>query len=496
MIVELKKICKSFGAQNVLDEVDFSIGEGEICALLGENGAGKSTLMNILGGVLDADSGSVVIDGKTMRFSSPADSLAAGIAFIHQELNLIGDLTVYENIFLPDFPKKGLLTDRKTMIGKTKELFEKLGIAIDPSAYVRTLDSSEKQFVEIARALYRDASLIIMDEPTTSLTPAEIARVFEIMRGLRARGISMIFISHKLGEVVEICDRYVVLRNGVTVSAGKIADVTAEKLAADMVGHEIGFGRKHEVAEYGKDILRLEHLSDGKHFFDISLSLREGEILGVTGLLGDGRSELFGAVFGIGEEKHTGKIFFEGKEISPKSSAEAYSLGIAYLPDDRKDNGIIPDMTVLDNGTVVTLRDRCKAGFFSKKRQKSEFSKEARDLSIRMSGENASINALSGGNQQKVVLAKWLMSNPKLLILDNPTQGVDVGAKEEIHLIIEGLAKKGVAVVVLSAEAQEIIGICDRCIVMFHGKMAGMLEGAQMNEQKMMMLATGAAEGK
>lgn len=494
MELTLKGISKSFGAGNVLDGVDLCVRSGEITALLGENGAGKSTLMNIVGGVFHADRGEMLLDGKKVTFASPAASLRAGIAFIHQELNLVNDLTVYENIFLSSFKKKGIFLDRDAMKRETAALFEKLGISIDPSQKVGTLDASYKQMVEIARALHAEASLIIMDEPTASLNAQEIARVFSIMRTLKSQGIAMIFISHKLREVMEICDNYAVLRNGKMVETGLTKDVTVRRLAELMVGHNVETGESAGERKIGEEILRLEGLSDGENFFDVSLSLKKGEVLGVTGLLGDGRSELFGTVFGAYGRGYHGKIFLENKEIRPSDTSKALSAGIAYLPKNRKENGVIADMSILDNGTAVTLNAFTKLGFIDRTRQKESFRDEVNDLRIRMSDENNPITSLSGGNQQKVVLAKWLLADPKVLILDNPTQGVDVGAKEEIYAIITKLASEGIAVVVLSAEAQEIIRVADRCLVMFHGRVAGEVTGEDMNETNMMFLATGGKE--
>ena len=480
MKLNIRGISKSFGAGNVLDAVDFEVSGGEICALLGENGAGKSTLMNIVGGIFPADSGDILLDGKEVTFTNPADSRKAGIAFIHQELNLINDLTVYENMFLGEFPKKGPFLDRKQMIEKTAELFQKLGMDISPTEMVRDLD----------------ASVIIMDEPTASLTGAEIERVFSIMRALKERGIAMIFISHKLDEVMRICDRYTVLRNGNVVNSGSIADVSAEDLASYMVGHEFDTESISASAVYGDEILRLESLSDGKNFADVSLSLHKGEVLGVTGLLGDKRSEIFGTVFGIYGRKYTGKIILDGKEIHPSSPHEGLLAGIAYLPKNRKENAIIADMSILDNGTIVTLKQYCRWGFLIKPKQREVLDRQAADLHIKMHNEGNLITTLSGGNQQKVVLAKWLISNPKVLILDNPTQGVDVGAKEEIYSAIKILAESGIAVIVLSSEGQEIMRICDRAIVLRHGRIAAEVSGDEMNEENMMIYATGARKGE
>ena len=490
----MERIDKSFGANRVLHGVDFSLGGGEICALLGENGAGKSTLMNILGGVLSADAGRIHLDGKEVHFATPVDSLDAGIGFIHQELNLVNDLTIYENLFLTRLTRKGLFLDVETMRAKTRELFLRMNLDLDPDTMVRDLDASYKQIVEISRALLQNASIIIMDEPTTSLTEPEIQRVFAMMRTLKEQGVGIIFISHKLNEVMEICDRYTVLRDGHMVAEGAVKDTDPRQLAAHMVGHEVRSDTLTRDMNYGGEVLRLENLSDGKHFFDISLSVRAGEVLGVTGLLGDGRSELFQTVFGAMGRKYTGDVYLEGKRIKSTNTHQALNAGIAYLPRNRKENAILKDMSILDNGSLVFLPRIKKGIFIDEKRQKGLFTQQRESLQIKMGALSDLITSLSGGNQQKVVLAKWLMADPKVLILDNPTQGVDVGAKEEIYAIIHRLAGEGVAVIVLSSEAQEIIRLCDRSMVLFHGRHIGTVEGADMNESNIMYLATGGSK--
>jgi len=491
MNLSMKGIVKSFGANDVLKSVDFSLQEGEICALLGENGAGKSTLMNILGGVLPADRGSIELDGKPVTFASPAQSLGAGIAFIHQELNLINDLPVYENMFIGrEIKKKSGFLDHKAMYEKTKALFEKMDIDVDPGAMVSSLDASFKQIVEISRALMMNASIIIMDEPTTSLTDPEIERVFDMLRTLKQQKVGVVFISHKLREVMEICDRYTVLRDGVMVADGFVKDTTTAEIARHMVGHEVTSIRRERTAPPGGEVLRLEKLTQEPYFRNVSLSVRAGEVLGVTGLLGDGRSELFRAVFGA-QGRYQGSIFFEGKPVTMRTTKQALDLGIGYLPRNRKENGIIKDMNILENGSIVTLPRLLRHGLIDGRRQHEEFDRQRRELHIKMEREKDSITSLSGGNQQKVVLAKWLSANPKLLILDNPTQGVDVGAKEEIYDIIHRLSEQGVAIVVLCSEAQEIIRLCDRALVMYHGTVRAEVSGETMNEHEMMRLATG-----
>ena len=492
MNLSMEKIYKSFGSNNVLTEVNFRLDAGEICALLGENGAGKSTLMNILGGVLSADSGQIILDGKPVSFASPVESLDAGIGFIHQELNLINDLTIYENMFITHLPQKGMFLDARYMQKKTAELFERMNIDLDPCAMVRDLDASYKQIIEIGRALLQDASIIIMDEPTTSLTEPEIQRVFAMMRTLKEQGVGIIFISHKLGEVMEICDRYTVLRDGNMVASGMVSETDTRQLAAHMVGREVNTDTLVRDVKLGEEVLCLENLSDGKYFHDINLTVRAGEVLGITGLLGDGRSELFQTVFGAMGKKYSGQIRLLGKDIKISSTHQALEAGIAYLPRNRKENAIIKDMSILDNGSIVHLPKLLKNKLFIDfDKQEKLFARQVEELRIKMGSRYDLITSLSGGNQQKVVLAKWLMSDPKLLILDNPTQGVDVGAKEEIYNIIQRLAEQGVAIIVLSSEAQEVIRVCDRTLVLFHGRHAGELKGEEMTEHSIMYLATG-----
>lgn len=491
MKVEMKNIWKSFGSNDVLKDVSLTIEGGEIVALLGENGAGKSTLMNILGGVLSMDQGEIVIDGKPVEFHTPRQSQEAGISFIHQELNLINDLPVYENMFLGRElkTKRGTL-DLERMIQETEKIFKEMNIELDPTVYVRDLDASYKQIVEIGRALLANASIIIMDEPTTSLTDQEISRVFTMMRRLRERNVGIIFISHKLNEVLEICDRYVVLRDGRMVAEGNVADVTTDDLARFMVGFDISMKTFEREKQLGPEVLRVEGLTSKSAFRNIDFSIRAGEIVGVTGLLGDGRSELFQAIFGAYPYTE-GTIYWKGEKVRFKHTRDAIQAGIAYLPRNRKENAIIKDMNIIENASIVTWPRFAKAGIIQRKKHEEDFEKQREALRIKMGKMTDSILSLSGGNQQKVVLSKWLSANPTLLILDNPTQGVDVGAKEDIYEIILQLANENIAIVVLSSEATEIIRVCDRAMVMYQGVIQGEVSGDNMNEHTIMTLATG-----
>lgn len=491
MILEMKNIHKSFGSNDVLKGVSFSLKGGEICALLGENGAGKSTLMNILGGIHQMDDGFIHIDGKPVVFQAPGESQKAGIAFIHQELNLINDLPIYENMFLGRElkTKRGGL-DLEKMIQETEEVFKRMNLQLNPKTMVRDLDASYKQIVEICRAMMMNASIIIMDEPTTSLTDQEIERVFTMMSTLQENNVGIIFISHKLNEVMQICERYVVLRDGQLVEEGYVREVTTKDLARFMVGHDVRTEPLLREKKLGNEVLRVEGLTNGSTFKNIRFSVKAGEILGVTGLLGDGRSELFQAIFGA-DKVSSGKVFLNEKEVTIKNTTQAINQGIAYLPRNRKENGIIKDMNIFENASIVTWPKFSKRGVIHTQKHEEDFEKQRHALRIKMGKLTDSINSLSGGNQQKVVLSKWLSASPKLLILDNPTQGVDVGAKEDIYDIILQLAEENIAVVVLSSEGQEIIRVCDRALVMYHGVIQGEVSGVTMNEHNIMSLATG-----
>ncbi len=485
-IVEMREIEKSFNENKVLRKVDFKLKEGSIHALLGENGTGKTTLMNILGGVLPKDSGSILIDGR------PVEETGHGmIAFIHQELSLINDLNVYENMFLGRELKKGIFIDRKAMRERTEEILKRMDVELSPDAMVGELSASYKQIVEIAGALMQNAKVIIMDEPTTALTDVEISHIFKLMRDLKAQGVSIVFISHKLNEVVEICDCYTVMRDGVVVATGEVTEETTEnKLAGYMVGKELSYDDLYETREVGDVILELKNLSRDREFKDINMNVRKGEIVGVTGLLGDGRSEVFETVYGC-NHSYEGSILVDGKAAVLHTTDHAQKLGIAYVPRDRKENGIIKDMSVADNMSVSVLSMYRKGLLLDKKRISESNRKYVKELNIKVADLNNSITSLSGGNQQKAVLGKALGSEPRIVILDNPTQGVDVGAKLEIYNIIMGLAKQGVSFVVLSSEAHEIMMLCDRTYVMFHGEVKAELSRNDFSEERIMVAATG-----
>ncbi|MCL2216302.1 MAG: sugar ABC transporter ATP-binding protein [Defluviitaleaceae bacterium] len=494
IVVSMKGMEKSFSSNKVLFGVDLTLHKASIHALLGENGAGKSTLMNILGGVLPSDAGQIEIDGKPTEISDTFAAKAQGIGFIHQELTLVNDLSIFENLFIGVEEKRGPFLDKKSMYEKSKEILDRMGIDLDPMTMVGDLNTSYKQVVEIARTLMHNAKIIIMDEPTASLTEVEIENVFKIMRSLRDQGVSLVFISHKLNEVMEICDRYTVLRNGHMVASGEVDEsVSVNVLSTHMVGREISYDGLYHKREVGEVILEGKQLEREKEYRGASFHVKKGEIVGFTGLLGDGRSELFESVVGV-NYPYQGEVFVRGKAVKMSSRSKAQNMGISYVPRNRKENGIVKDLSISNNMSLSVINTLCKWGILRKEKETAYTDKYIRELKMRVHNVRNLITSLSGGNQQKAVLAKALGSNPDIVVMDNPTQGVDVGAKLEIYNLVMQLASTGVSVVVLSSEAPEILMLCDRVYVMFEGGIRAELERSELSEQKIMFLATGGTQ--
>ncbi|MFA5585752.1 MAG: sugar ABC transporter ATP-binding protein [Saccharofermentanales bacterium] len=495
-VLEMTNIYKSFSENCVLSDVNLSLQKGEIRALIGENGAGKSTLMNILGGVLNADSGSLFIAGEEVLICNPSAAKDLGIAFIHQELTLVNDLTVSENLFLgSEIRKKSGLLNINEMCRQSREVLKRLQVDLEPKTMVRSLDASYKQIVEIAKAIRSNARIIIMDEPTTALSNVEIENLFKVMRTLKDQGVSIIFISHKLQEVLTICDTYSILKDGVLVASGNFEEdkLTEAEMARLMVNVKRQEAFRSDDKEIGEIILEVEDYSLRKHFSNIDFSVRRGEILGFTGLLGDGRSELFQSIFGA-LKGATGTIRLNGKALNIRSTKDALASGIGYVPRNRKENGIIKDLSITQNLTITALTNFKHKLLLNHKREKQACDLHKNNLRIKMKNGKELITCLSGGNQQKVILGRWLEADPAILILDNPTQGVDVGAKQDIYSIIFELSMRGVSIIVLSNEANEVIRLCDRIHVMYHGSIAGELTHENASEESIMLLATGAGE--
>ena len=488
----MKNIHKSFGAVHAVRDVSFSVGEAEIHGLLGENGAGKSTLMNILGGILRQDSGQIYIDGEEHSHLTPVKASRLGIRFIHQELNLVNDLKVYENLFLNnEIVKSGIHLNRKEMIKRSQEVFERMNLDIDPTAFVRELDTSRKQLVEIARALLFECRLIIMDEPTTALTNEEIDNLFTIMRGLRSDGISCIYISHKMPELFEICDKFTVMRDGAYIASGNFADINEQQATEMLVGRNIDddvFDKTDCVQD--EVVFEAEDLSCEGYFNNISFQLKKGEIIAFTGLFGDGRGELSECLFGA-RKATAGTIRLKGSELNTKSIASVIKSGVSMVPRNRKERSIIKDMNIRDNISMAWFTSHHKGIHISPKKEYLRYEDNRKATNIKAAGPDHLITSLSGGNQQKVIFSRWFGLDSDVYILDNPTQGIDVGAKFEIYQLITKLVDQGKSVIVFSSEFPEIHKIADRCIVMYKGEINKEFTRKELDEVEVMYYATG-----
>lgn len=471
-VLEISNVRKSFPGVKALDDVQFDVRPGEVHALLGENGAGKSTLIKIISGVYRPDEGRVSVLGNDVSFQSPLEAQAAGIATIYQELLLFPALTVAENIFMGHPPRRRFgAVDWPTMRRKTAELLESLNIHdLDPTEIVGALSIGNRQRVEIAKALSRDARILIMDEPTAALTETDVERLFDIVRRLRERGVGIIYISHRLEEVFELADRVTVLRDGEYVGTKPVADISKDDLISMMVGRTIDALFPKTKATLGEVVLKVEGLTRSPLTQDISFTIRAGEIVGLAGLVGSGRSELAQAIFGV-TPADSGEIFLDGQKVDIASPRDATELGIAYVPEDRGLQGLIRPMTLRENVSLAVLEHLAKGSFINRGRERALVDDSIKQFGIRASGSEQVMNKLSGGNQQKAVIAKWLATKPRLLIMDEPTRGVDVGAKAEIHRLMGDLVERGLAILMISSELPEIIGMSDRILVMREGRL-------------------------
>lgn len=493
MLVEMKGIVMDFGPVRAVDHVDFAVEPGDIVGLLGENGAGKSTLMNVLAGTYSATAGEIFIDGKKVSISNAKVANQYGIRFIHQELNLCNDLRVFENMFLAnEIVKKNGMLDKKQMIERCQQVFERMEVKIDPMELVDNLPAAEKQLVEIAKALLFKSELIIMDEPSTALSTREIESLFRIMRQLHEEGVSFIYISHKMPELFEICNTYYVLRDGKLVSHGKFADIDENGITELMIGRQLAdddFSHHVCVAE-DKVAMSVANLS-GDGFSDISFELRKGEILAITGLQGSGRDALADALFGVipstGEIKVAGEAMRQGASIN-----NFMQKRVALVPRMRKERGIHNDLSINDNIYMAYLNTDFRGIGIKKKDVGERFERQQKAMSIKVGNPKNPITSLSGGNQQKVILGKWLEANADVLLFDNPTQGIDVGTKFEIYHLILRLAKQGKSVIVFSQEFPEIYKVADSCMVLYKGRTNAVLDREQLTEKNVMYYSTGA----
>ena len=497
-LLEVREVTKRFPGVLALDRVSFQLRAGEVHALVGENGAGKSTLIKVITGVYSPDDGSVFFGGEEVSFAGPYESQAAGISTIYQEINLIPLRSVAQNVFLGREPRTrfGLL-DAERMNREAAEILERYEIRVDVTAPLNSLGLGTQQMVAIARAVSLDARVVIMDEPTSALEAREVATLFRVIRRLRDEGVGVIYVSHHLDELYEICERVTVLRDGKLVHTGDLAELSKLQLISIMLGRELsavkhgatGFGEHQEMAE--EPVLVARGLTRRHVLDNISFDVRPGEIVGLAGLLGAGRSETARAIFGA-QPLDSGKVEVDGKQVKTGSPPAAIRAGVAFLPEDRKSDGVIPDLSVRENIVAAALPRLSRAGLVSRKTQDEVVERFMTRLGIKASSPDQPVGELSGGNQQKVLLARWLCLNPKVLILDEPTRGIDVGAKAEIQRLIDELAEQGLGVIMVSSELEEVLEGSDRVVVLRNGAVAGMLSGDDITEENLMgMLAEG-----
>lgn len=480
-ILECEDISKAFGGTQALKDVQLRIKPGEVHALLGENGAGKSTLMKIVIGLLKQDSGSMRFEGKPYQANGPVDALESGISMIHQELNPEPYLTVAESIFLNREDTRGILLNKKKQNARCAELLQKFDVPYEATTMMKELTLAQVQMVEIIKAVSCDARLIIMDEPTSSLDSTETGHLFDTIRDLKAKGVSIIYISHRMEEIFEICDRVSVFRNGTYVDTRDMEGVTRDELISMMVGREVKSVFPKTDCEIGDVVFRVENIS-GKGFHDVSFEVHAGEILGFSGLVGSGRSETMRAIFGL-DSISSGKMYLEGVEIKNKNPRAAINKGICMVNEDRKNYGLCLLRSLRENISLPNLPKRQKGIVINQKREKLEVEDVSKKLTVKCASIEHNGYSLSGGNQQKVVLAKWIMANPKVLILDEPTRGVDVGAKSEIHSLMCEFAAKGMAIIMISSELPEVMGMSDRILVYHEGTINGEISRSEILNQ-------------
>jgi ribose transport system ATP-binding protein len=500
-ILEMKEISKTFPGVKALTNVSLTVYPGEIHALMGENGAGKSTLMKILSGAYQADAGGeICINGKHVTIDGPLTARQHGISIIYQELSLAPNLTVAENMLLGREHKAGPMVDRSSMERACRSVLERLGVHFTATTKVSELSMAERQLVEIARALIANSRILVMDEPTTSLSSRETEALFKLVRQLRAEGLAIIYISHRMAEIYELADRVSVLRDGSYVGTLVGDEISAERLVQMMVGRDLSsfYKKEHDAHQSrGPVMFSVRNVSDGKRVIDCSFELHEGEVLGLAGLVGAGRTELARLIYGA-DPRTSGEITLRGRPLSIHRPEDAIEAGVVYLTEDRKHLGLFLDLTVRENVNVSVLgRDAHAGGVLNMKAAKDRAAAAIRALGIRVAGDVVPVGSLSGGNQQKVLLSRLLETKPKVLILDEPTRGVDIGAKSEIYRLIDDLAKRGVGTIVISSELPEIVGICDRVLVMREGRIAGEVGGAghaTVTQENIIAIATGVKE--
>ena len=490
IIVSMHDICKSFPGVKALDHVDFELRSGEVMALLGENGAGKSTLMKVLSGVYTRDSGDMEIQGKAYGNLTPKQAQAAGVAIIHQELNMCRHLTVAENMFLGREKVRGVVLNQREMEAEAAEMLGRLKIDISPRTVVGDLPISKQQMVEIAKALSMDARILIMDEPTSALTAREIEDLFRIIRDLRASDHGIVYISHRLEELQHIVDRVTIMRDGQYITTMNFADTTIDQIITYMVGREIKEKFPRVTCEKGKKVFEVKNLNAGRMVRNVSFSLYEGEIVGFAGLMGAGRTETTRAIFGI-DPKQSGQIFLDGREIAIHSPMDAIRQGVVLAPEDRKKDGLCTKLSIRHNIALPNLDLLCnRLGVVSHSKENAMCDRAVKNLQIKTPSVDVDAANLSGGNQQKVVVAKWLARNSRVVLFDEPTRGIDVAAKVEIYHLMNQLKQQGIAVMFVSSELPEVLGIADRVIVMCDGQITGEVMARETTQNEILTLAT------
>ena len=490
-LLTMKNIKKSFSGVAALKNAELELNKGEVVALMGENGAGKSTLMKILTGIYSKDEGTVTFEGKEVEYKSVSESEEAGIAIVHQELNMMNDLTVAQNLFIGKERKKGIFIDDAKMAQDAKELFKKLNVDINPNVKIGSLTVGKQQMVEIAKAISTNAKVIVFDEPTAALTDSEIEELFKVINDLRDKGTGIIYISHRMDEINVISDKVIVMRDGEYVGTLVTKECTKDDIIKMMVGRTVFMEpkTKSDVSADAEVVLRCENLNRGKHVKNVSFELRKGEILGFSGLMGAGRTEVARLIFGA-DPMDSGKIYIHGKEVSIKSTKDAVNAGIGYLSEDRKRYGLLVDKSVEENTCLSSLEKFTKGLFIDGSKSKTVSEKYVQELKTKTPSVTQIIKKLSGGNQQKVVIAKWLVKDSEILIFDEPTRGIDVGAKSEIYDLMERLVKEGKSIIMISSELPEVLRMSDRVVVMCEGRITGCLDISEASQEGIMTCAT------
>ncbi|MBU1020427.1 MAG: ATP-binding cassette domain-containing protein [Firmicutes bacterium] len=491
-LLKISNLSKSFSGVKVLDNVHLNVRAGTVHALMGENGAGKSTLMKCLFGIYKQDEGEFFLDGKSFNFTDPKHALEDGVSMVHQELNQVLQRTVLDNIWLGRYPKKGLFVDEKKMLKDTIELFNKINVDLDPTKKLSTLSVSQRQMVEIAKAISYNAKVIVLDEPTSSLTENEVNKLFEIMRTLRDQGISTIYISHKMEEIFEISDEVTILRDGKYIGTKFTKDLTMDSIINMMVGRNLENRFPPKNNKIGKVVLEVKNLTTlyPPKVNDVSLTLKKGEILGISGLVGSRRTELVEAIFGA-RTRETGELFLNGKQIKNSNTVEAIKNGFALITEERRETGIYPVADIKFNSTVANIHNYTNfLGLLNEQRMVEDTDLQIKNMRIKTASQKELIRSLSGGNQQKVIIGRWLLLNPDILIMDEPTRGIDVGAKYEIYQLMLNLVESGKSIIMVSSEMPELLGITDRIAVMSNGYLADIVETSKTSQEELFRLAT------